>query len=113
MVVPKKALTIQEVSSRSGVSPPTLRFWEKTLEGIIVPGRTKGGQRRYTMDDLLVIEEIKSLKRRGFSLTDIKSELNRNLNGNENHHNQYKADIVADRIAEIVRSVIYHYLKGA
>jgi DNA-binding transcriptional MerR regulator len=112
MIVPKKTLTIQEVSRRSGVSPPTLRFWEKALEGIVAPGRTKGGQRRYTTDDLLIIEEIKSLKSRGFSLTDIKDEFNNNLNGNENNHNQFKAQVVADKIARIVRSVIFQYLEG-
>lgn len=113
MIVPKKTLTIQEVSRRSGVSPPTLRFWEKALEGIVSPGRTKGGQRRYTKDDLLIIEEIKSLKSRGFSLTDIKDEFNNNnLNGSENSRNQFKAEVVADKIARIVRSVIFQYLEG-
>jgi DNA-binding transcriptional MerR regulator len=112
MVEPNKTLTIQEVSKRSGVSTHTLRFWEKELNGIIAPERTKGGQRRYAPDDLLIIEEIKSLKSKGFSLTDIRHDLSHHLDSNEDHNSQQKADVVAKKIAEIVRSVVYHYLEG-
>jgi len=94
-----KNLTIQEVSKRSGVSTHTLRFWEKELEGIIVPVRTKGGQRRYTLEDLLVIEEIKSLKAKSLSLADIKRELNQRFNSDEEHYNHQRADVLANKIA--------------
>ena len=107
-----KALTIQEVSERSGVSAHTLRFWEKELEGIIVPVRTKGGQRRYTLEDLLVIEEIKSLKAKSLSLADIKRELNQRFNSDEEHYNHQRADVLANKIAEIVRSAIFNFLNG-
>lgn len=107
-----KTLTIQEVSKHSGVSTHTLRFWEKELEGVIAPQRTKGGQRRYTMENLLVIEEIKSLKAKGFSLTDIKSELNRRFNSEEEHYNHQRADVLANKIAEIVRTAIFNFLNG-
>ena len=43
----------------ASVSKHTLRFWEKTLNGVIVPLRTKGGQRRYTKYHLQIINEIK------------------------------------------------------
>jgi DNA-binding transcriptional MerR regulator len=112
MSAPIKTLTIQEVSMRSGVPTHTLRFWEKELAGIIVPERTKGGQRRYTMDDLLIIEKIKDFKGNGLSLNDIKSRMTSHLNSNEDAYNQAKADILANKIAEIVRSVVFHYLEG-
>ena len=107
-----KTLTIQQVSKRSGVSTHTLRFWEKELEGIIVPVRTKGGQRRYTLEDLLVIEEIKSLKAKSLSLADIKRELNQRFNSDEEHYNHQRADVLANKIAEIVRSAIFNFLNG-
>ena len=107
-----KTLTIQEVSKRSGVSTHTLRFWEKELEGVVVPDRTKGGQRRYTLEDLLVIEEIKSLKAKSLSLADIKRELNQRFNSDEEHYNHQRADVLANKIAEIVRSAIFNFLNG-
>ena len=107
-----KTLTIQEVSKRSGVSTHTLRFWEKELEGIIVPERTKGGQRRYTLEHLIVIEEIKSLKGKGMSLTDIRRELNHRFNSDEEHYNHQRADLLANKVAEIVRTAIFNFLNG-
>jgi DNA-binding transcriptional MerR regulator len=107
-----KTLTIQEVSKRSGVPTHTLRFWEKELNGIILPERTRGGQRRYTLEHLVVIEEIKSLKDRGMSLTEIKIELNHRFNSDEEHYNHQRADLLANKIAEIVRSAIFNYLEG-
>lgn len=112
MSAPNKTLTIQEVSKRSAVPTHTLRFWEKELHGIIVPERTKGGQRRYTPDHLLVIDQIKSLKNKGMSLTEIRREMNHRFNSEKAHHNQHRAEILADKVAEIVRSVIVNYLEG-
>lgn len=89
----------------------TLRFWEKELKGVILPERTKGGQRRYTQKHLLVIEDIKSLKDRGMSLSDIQNELSHRFTDDE-QHNEQRADVLANKIAEIVRSVIFNYLEN-
>jgi DNA-binding transcriptional MerR regulator len=100
--------SIQEASDRANVSKHTLRFWERELSGIIVPHRTNGGQRRYTQQDLTVIEEIKKLKGRGHSLPDIKQILNSRyptINGRE------KIDLLADKIAEVVKSTLYSFLE--
>jgi DNA-binding transcriptional MerR regulator len=107
-----KTFTIQEVSKRSGVSTHTLRFWEKELVGIIVPERTKGGQRRYTTDDLVIIEKIKGFKGNGLSLNDIRSKMTSHPTSNEDGYNQEKAGMLANKVAEIVRSVVFHYLEG-
>jgi DNA-binding transcriptional MerR regulator len=112
MTGPTKTLTIQDASKRSGLSPHTLRFWEKELQGIIVPQRTKGGQRRYTLGHLLIIEEIKNLKSKGLSLTAIRAELNHRFNTDEENHSDPQADMLAGKIAEIVRSVLSDYLNG-
>lgn len=107
-----KTLTIQEVSIRSGVSTHTLRFWEKELSGVIVPERTKGGQRRYTTDHLLVIEEIKALKANGLSLADIRRDLNHRFNTHAELPNNHRPDVLADKVAEIVRTAILNFLNG-
>jgi len=107
-----KTLTIKEVSRRAGLSTHTLRFWEKELEGVIVPQRTKGGQRRYTAEHLLVIEEIKGLKGKGLSLNDIKREMTYRVNSGEKNDSHQSADVIADKIAEIVRTTVFNFLNG-
>jgi len=51
-------LTIQEAAKFLGVSPKTLRRWDK--EGIFSPQRTAGNQRRYLLSD---IEKFKNFPR--------------------------------------------------
>ena len=105
-----KTLTIDEVSKLSGLSKHTLRFWERELEGLIVPLRTKGGQRRYTMTHLLVIEEIKKLKRKNLSLTDINRELNASFDSEEEDYNSNPVDALVNEIGQIVRIAITNFL---
>jgi DNA-binding transcriptional MerR regulator len=111
MVTPMKTLTIREVSDRAGISKHTLRFWERELNGVIVPLRTKGGQRRYTLEHVLLVEEIKRLKTRGLSLNDIKRDLNHRFNSETEHYNHQRADVLANKIAEMVRTAIFSFLE--
>ena len=106
-----KALTIQEVSERLGLTKHTLRFWEKQLSGVIMPIRTKGGQRRYTLEHLFVIDEIRRLKKKGFSLADIKKQLDDRYNNGVQESNSYSVDLLANQIGEIVKSTIYDFFK--
>lgn len=106
-----KTLTIQEVSQRLGLTPHTLRFWEKALGEVIVPLRTKGGQRRYTLEHLFVIDEIKRLKSKGLSLANIKEELHTRYNSISDNGNHHKVDLLANRIADIVKSTIQTFFE--
>jgi DNA-binding transcriptional MerR regulator len=106
-----KTLTIQEVSERLGLTTHTLRFWEKELDGVIMPLRTKGGQRRYTLEHLFVIDEIKRLKTKGLSLANIKKELDNRYNNTSNSAEPPKVDYLANRIAEIVKSTIHSFFE--
>lgn len=106
-----KTLTIQEVSERLGITKHTLRFWEKELDGVILPLRTKGGQRRYTLEHLFVIDEIKRLKTKGLSLANIKEELDKRYNNTANSKEPEKVDLLANRIAEIVKSTIHSFFE--
>lgn len=107
-------LTIQEVSHKLKVSKHTLRFWEKELEGLIVPLRTRGGQRRYTSDHLFVIKEIRRLKDKGLSLAQIRNKLGNDASkmGQENQSPKTRIEHLADEVAEVVRSAVYDYLQG-
>jgi DNA-binding transcriptional MerR regulator len=107
-----KMLTIQDVSRRLDVSTHTLRFWEKELAGVIVPLRTKGGQRRYTLEHLFVIDEIKRLKAKGLSLIDIRRELDHRYNSHGEKSSPENIDHLANQIADLVKSTIRHFLEG-
>lgn len=62
--------TIQEVCERTGLSAHTLRYYEK--EGLLTGvGRSPGGFRQYTDDDLEALGLICCLKNTGMSLQEI------------------------------------------
>ena len=104
-------LTIQEVSKRLNVARPTLRFWEKELDGVIVPLRTQGGQRRYTPEHLSLIEEIKRLRQKGLSLLDIRMRLGESANHSQDDHNSHHIDVLANQIAQLVKLKIHRFLQ--
>lgn len=105
-------LSIQEVSDLLKIPKPTLRFWEKELDGIIVPLRTQGGQRRYTAENISVVEEIKELRKRGMSLAEIKRKLSNSGKVKGDHSNSDRIDLLANRVAEVVRAEVHRFLEG-
>ena len=110
----KKNLTIQEVSQRLNVPKHTLRFWEKELEDLICPLRTRGGQRRYTVEHLFILEEIMSLKQKGLSLAAIKRELNgikKRFDRFPPHSKPQRIELLADQLAEVVRSTVQEFFE--
>jgi DNA-binding transcriptional MerR regulator len=107
-----KTLTIHEVGQKLGLTTHTLRFWEKELGGLIVPLRTKGGQRRYTPEHLFVIGEIQRMKSLGLSLTSIKDKLNNSNGSPVTDSGTSQVDLLADRIADLVRSALYQFFEG-
>jgi DNA-binding transcriptional MerR regulator len=65
--LPAVTLTITEVAGTTGLSPDTLRYYEKA--GLISPvGRSSGGQRRYAAADLAWIEFLLRLRDTGMSI---------------------------------------------
>ncbi len=66
-------LKIGRVSSLVDVPIYTLRYWERVLPGILIPLRTRGGQRRYDQETLQVVYRIKELlKEKMYSLAGVR-----------------------------------------
>ncbi len=66
--------TIQQVSTKLNIPKPTLRFWEKELDGILIPIRTLGKQRRYNLEHLAIIGMVRELREKGMGLAEIKKQ---------------------------------------
>jgi len=59
-MIEKKFYTISEVSKITGIKPYVLRYWEQEFR-LLRPARRESGQRRYTQDDVELINKIKRL----------------------------------------------------
>lgn len=66
-------LTIGETARRSGLSVPTLRFYES--RGLVHATRTSGNQRRYARHTLRRLAFVRAAKRFGLTLEDIRGAL--------------------------------------
>ena len=66
-------LTIQDVSRRSGLSGPTLRYYEEV--GLIGPitRDTSSGHRRYRDQDLDTLQALACLRAMGMSIADMRT----------------------------------------
>jgi MerR family redox-sensitive transcriptional activator SoxR len=66
-------LTIGELSSRTGVAPSALRFYESV--GLIAAHRTDGNQRRYERSTLRRVAFVQAGKAAGIPLAEIQAAL--------------------------------------
>jgi DNA-binding transcriptional MerR regulator len=105
----KNILTIRQLSLKLNIPKPTLRYWEKEFEGILVPLRTAGGQRRYTVENTSIVKKIRKFKLQGMSLADIKSELGKSSNVKGEDPSSVAS--FADKIAEVVRQEVIRFLQ--
>ena len=106
----EQLFTIQQLSKKLNIPKPTLRFWEKELEGLFVPLRTRGGQRRYTAEHISTIEEIKKLKGEGKSLLEIKRVFRDNRTGSNS--NTARIDRLLNRITDVVKAEIASFFEN-
>lgn len=104
-------LSIQQVSRKFDIPKSTIRFWEKELNGLIVPSRTSGGQRRYTADNAAMIGRIKDLREKGFCLAEIKQILAFSENLPSRPLELEHIDRLADRLSEMIKNEVYQFLK--
>lgn len=62
-------MLIKDVTKHTGLSPDTLRYYEK--EGLIKPNRSTNGYRQYDDNVVLQLNMIQRAKNLGFSLKEI------------------------------------------
>ena len=106
----EQLFTIQQISRKLNIPKPTLRFWEKELDGIISPFRTEGGQRRYTLEHLALIQKINRMRKQGKRLSEIKTKLNLLDLGMKLPTHPADVEILVERVTEVVKSEIYRLL---
>lgn len=68
-----RELTIGQMSARTGLSVPTLRFYED--QRLVHPARTAGGQRRYPRSDIRRLSFVRILHEFGLTLSEIAARL--------------------------------------
>lgn len=92
-------LKISELSSRTGLTPHTLRFYEKN--GLIrASTRSESGYRYYTDSDVKRVEFVKAARSIGFSLDDIGQLLSIRLD-KRSHTCQEVTDITHAKLTEV------------
>lgn len=63
-------VSIQQVSTRCGIPAVTLRAWERRY-GLLSPGRTEKGHRRYSETDMARIQQIQQWLERGVPISQV------------------------------------------
>ena len=61
---------ISVAAELAGVHPQTLRIYER--KGLVEPGRTRGGSRRYSQADIDMLRRIQDLTNEGLNLAGVK-----------------------------------------
>ena len=70
-------LTIQQVSTITGVHKATLRYWERLFSLYVNPQRTGGNHRLYSSEDVRRVLELKRLmKVDGYTVSGVRRRLN-------------------------------------
>ena len=97
--------TIQDVSRRSGLSEPTLRYYEDV--GLVGPidRDESSGHRRYRTEDLDVLEALACLRAAGVGIQDMRRYMTRQTHGAAGelrdlllrHAERVEAEIAAQR----------------
>jgi MerR family transcriptional regulator, heat shock protein HspR len=64
---------ISVAAELAGVHPQTLRIYER--KGLLEPARTGGGSRRYSEDDIHLLQRIQDLTESGLNLAGVKRVL--------------------------------------
>lgn len=71
----RDGLTIGQLAARTGLAVSAIRYYE--TQGLIRPWRNSGGQRRYERADLRRLSFVMIAQQFGFSLPQIRAELDR------------------------------------
>ena len=101
-------ITIQDVSRRSGLSGPTLRYYEEI--GLIGPiGRdASSGHRRYREEDLDALQALACLRAMGVGIEDMRTyQANRELgHGRADTDAEAKANLQVQKVLPRLEEVV-------
>lgn len=93
---------ISVAAELAGVHPQTLRIYER--KGLVDPGRTSGGSRRYSDADIELLRRIQELTNEGLNLAGVKRVLELELEvASLREHNERLVDEIAQRVDEVHR----------
>ena len=95
---------ISVAAELAGVHPQTLRIYER--KGLLAPGRTQGGSRRYSEADIALLRRIQDLTNEGLNLAGVKRVLELEL---ELDRTRAEADELRSQAAEDVDRVHRQY----
>jgi len=104
-----KVFSIKEVSEITGVPAHTIRFWEKDFGMYLKPVRTRGGQRRYSSEDIEIIRKIKHYR------YEEKYTIAGTINEIENSRKSRKSlelEEIVDEIAEMIKEKVIEKVGG-
>jgi len=107
----EQTLSIQDLSLKLEIPKSTLRFWEREFEGFLVPLRTKGGQRRYTAENIIIIKKVKRLREKGVSLAATHAHLMKEYPAKMDKVHPNRIDFLANRVAEVVRDEVCRFFQ--
>lgn len=99
---------IGEVCRRADVQPYVLRYWETEFPAL-TPGKTGGGQRLYTEDEVRIILRIKELLyAEGFTIAGAKKKLDAELKvgGVASPEEAPRTDAEAPKLGADARAII-------
>src|SRR5579872_3339277 len=104
---PRKAVFVISVAAElAGVHPQTLRIYER--KGLVDPGRTTGGSRRYSETDIERVRRIQDLTAAGLNLEgvrrviELEDEGREVLEAIERTRRQYRREIVPLSMSPVV-----------
>ena len=75
MSTSRAVYAISVAAELAGVHPQTLRIYER--KGLVDPARTPGGSRRYSDDDIALLQRIQELTNEGLNLAGVQRVLAR------------------------------------
>ena len=94
----KRYYTIGEIAKAFNVNTSLLRFWEKEFKEI-QPKKKQGGARKYTSEDIIIIEKIYFLlKQKGLTIDGAKKQLKIKSSVNGNHKIIQKLEFIKSNL---------------
>ncbi|OCW57263.1 MerR family transcriptional regulator [Hoeflea olei] len=94
--------SIGELSRRTGVKIPTIRYYEQ-MGLIAAPDRTEGNQRRYSKDGLKRLSFIRHSRELGFSIDEIRELLDLSAHPEQPCNDAHQ--MAARRLADVQRRI--------